>query len=233
MLFPVALWAADQPKPPLADTDIGDIAVTPLDSTSAALRNQAQPADQALAVKPAAIPAETVKAPQVPTPAGARPKLPPLPADTQAAVTQIGGLTLHFEMTPLDDVVRIVSRQLDRPLHYAVPRQIRVSGDWSDCPAGTVLKEIAAKYGLHFEETPEAYVLDDNGRPMPLQVATVPARPPDSEGRGVVDLLLADALVRPVPPLTGQAAAKALAALAREEERAGSARQKLLEQLRN
>ena len=236
LLGPALAWAGEPAK--TADTDIGDIFNTPLDATAKVLQDQlghpaTGPAAAANSKTPPQTPAADAQTKPPPVSPPAPPVLPALPETTQMSVTQMGGLTLRFDSTPLDDVVRTISRDLDRPLHYAVMRQIRVSGDWADASGASILKDVADKYGLHFQTTPTAYVLDDNGRPISLGAAEIEPAKTAAPGRSVVDLLQVDSVVKPVPPLTGKAADRALSALSRDEQRAITLRQRLLQELKN
>ncbi|MDD2765272.1 MAG: hypothetical protein PHE83_15010 [Opitutaceae bacterium] len=223
----------------IQDSDVGEVFTTPLDATAKAVQAPA-PVTSSKTESPATKPspaAESAKAAPTPTNAAGSTAatgaalLPPMPESQLARVTQLGGLTVRFDSTPLDQVIRVVSRDLDRPLHYAVTQQIRISGEWSATPAATILKDIADKYGLRFVTAESAYILDDHGRAMPVGVATVATAAPSTAGRSVIDMLQADTTVKPVTPLEGKAAEKALAAIARDEAKAQARRQRLLQEL--
>ncbi len=115
------------------------------------------------------------------------PLLPQLPQSAQKRVSQIGGLEIAFEATPLEDAVRQLSPQLGRPVNLSVQHVYYVTGSWRDEPSIEILREITGTYGLILRETPAAYIIEETGRqigvpaakmrPEPQRVTATPLEP--------------------------------------------------------
>jgi hypothetical protein len=128
--------------------------------------------------------------------------LPTLPASVMDGVTQIGGMDFVFEATPIDQAVKLISRQLDRAVHLSVGRNYRVSGVWKQAKGVDVLKDVAHNFGLVLRETPQAYILEEPSRAIAAPLADVKPEPVRPAAETLPASLFADSIVENVAPVT-------------------------------
>lgn len=203
---PVAAPAVATPD---EDRDIGAQKFTPSDRLAGFIAETATEATPVISTPVAKATEPVAPAPvSKPEPAATTAKtvsavtLPALPESVQSKVSQLGGLSFNYTGAPLDDVLRDLSRYLDRPLHVAVVGAKSVTGTWTNAKSGDVLKDVARLHGLILRETAEAFILQDSGRDLALPQAAVrdPITQPAPAARALAESLNSD-LVTPVAPL--------------------------------
>ncbi len=142
--------------------------------------------------------------------------MPAIPPSAEMASTQAGGVvTFKWNDLPLVDAARLLVRHLEKPIHVAVLRDVRVSGEWLGANPRQVLAEVAQANRLKISESPFAWIIEDEGQPIKLPRADVLV----PTVAGSASAMPAAMLIEPVTPLNERELGKRMRKLQEERER--------------